>query len=182
MMTTRLAGVVVNAWAPSEGERSIALRIADVSGREVPEPHVPRRSSRLTPSVEVEVEKPDIDPDGDGIDLWGRSARARQVTRALMEPAYRYWFRFSFEHLSRIPAQGGALLVANHAGVIPIDAALVMHGIERDLAGPSAASTTTDWRRCRCSGRFSHAQVGSLRTQTTPCGCSATTVSCCSCF
>ena len=41
----RLDGRGVNAWAPSEGERSIALRIADVSGREVPEPHVPRRSS-----------------------------------------------------------------------------------------------------------------------------------------
>ena len=125
-------GVEVNRLG-TERRRALdrALRIADVSGREVPEPHVPRRSSGLTPSVEVEVEKPDIDPDADGIDLWGRSARARQVTRALMEPAYRYWFRFSFEHLSRIPAQGGALLVANHAGVIPIDAALVMHGIER---------------------------------------------------
>ena len=131
-----LDGRGVNAWAPSEGERSIALRIADVSGREVPEPHVPPTSSRLTPFMEVEAETPDTDPDGDGIDSWGRSARARQVIRALSEPAYRYWFRFSFEHLARIPTQGGALLVANHAGVVPIDAALVMHGIERELDRP----------------------------------------------
>ena len=131
-----LDGRGVNAWAPSEGERSIALRIADVSGREVPEPHVPPTSSRLTPFMEVEAATPDTDPDGDGIDPWGRSARARQVIRALSEPAYRYWFRFSFEHLARIPTQGGALLVANHAGVVPIDAALVMHGIERELDRP----------------------------------------------
>ena len=58
------------------------------------------------------------------------------MVRALSEPAYRYWFRFSFEHLARIPTQGGALLVANHAGVVPIDAALVMHGIERELDRP----------------------------------------------
>ena len=56
--------------------------------------------------------------------------------RALLEPAYRYWFRFQFEELHRIPTSGGALLVANHAGVIPVDAALVMHGIERELNRP----------------------------------------------
>ncbi len=132
----RLDGRVVNAWAPSEGERSIALRIGDVDGREVPEPHLRPRSSRSTPLVQVEAERTDIDPDRDGIDAWGRSARARQVARMLLGPAYRYWFRFSFEDLARIPTAGGALLVANHAGVVPIDAALVMHGIERELDRP----------------------------------------------
>ena len=68
-----LDGRGVNAWAPSEDERSIALRIADVSGREVPEPHVPPTSSRLTSFEEVEATTPDTDPDGDGIDPWGQS-------------------------------------------------------------------------------------------------------------
>ena len=58
------------------------------------------------------------------------------MVRVLLEPAYRYWFRFQFEELHRVPASGGALLVANHAGVIPVDAALVMHGIERELNRP----------------------------------------------
>ena len=132
----RLDGRAVNAWAPSEGERSIALRIADVNGREVPEPHVrptvfsihaarAGRGREARHRSRPRWHRP-----------WGRSARARQVARALLGPAYRYWFRFSFEHLARIPTAGGALLVANHAGVVPIDAALVMHGIERELDRP----------------------------------------------
>ena len=36
----------------------------------------------------------------------------------------------------KIPAEGGALIVANHAGAIPVDAPSIMHGIERDLGEP----------------------------------------------
>ena len=34
------------------------------------------------------------------------------------------------------PAHGGALLVANHAGAIPADAPVIMHGIEEELGRP----------------------------------------------
>ena len=124
----------VNAWAPSPKGRSIALRIAEVSGRQAPDPHAPAALSPATPSAgaadgghRVPVR------DAEGIDRWGRSERTRTVVRELIEPAYRYWFRFHFEHLERIPMGGGAVLVANHAGVVPVDGVLVMHGIEREL-------------------------------------------------
>ncbi|MHB1912838.1 MAG: lysophospholipid acyltransferase family protein, partial [Acidimicrobiales bacterium] len=35
-----------------------------------------------------------------------------------------------------IPTEGGALLVANHAGAIPSDAPVIMHGIETELNRP----------------------------------------------
>ena len=53
------------------------------------------------------------------------------------------WFRVEWEGLENIPAEGGALLVANHAGAIPSDAPVIMHGIETELGGPSTAWPTT---------------------------------------
>ena len=41
-----------------------------------------------------------------------------------------------WEGFDKIPAEGGALTVANHAGAIPVDAPSIMHGIERDLGRP----------------------------------------------
>ena len=53
--------------------------------------------------------------------------------RRLYGPVYRRWFRVEWQGLEKIPDQGGALLVANHAGAIPADAPAIMHGIEKEL-------------------------------------------------
>ena len=42
----------------------------------------------------------------------------------MYNPVYRHWFRVEWEGLEHIPREGGALLVANHAGAIPPDAAI----------------------------------------------------------
>jgi 1-acyl-sn-glycerol-3-phosphate acyltransferase/nitroimidazol reductase NimA-like FMN-containing flavoprotein (pyridoxamine 5'-phosphate oxidase superfamily) len=126
--------VPVKVWAPASKERVVVLEITDVSGRRVPDPHAVSVSSRHSPHrSEVGASQLVADQDGDGIDRWGRSVRTRTVVRTLMEPAYRHWFRFALEGAERVPLRGGALLVANHAGAIPVDATLVMHGIEREL-------------------------------------------------
>jgi 1-acyl-sn-glycerol-3-phosphate acyltransferase len=70
------------------------------------------------------------------VDEWGRSERARAVLRRLYEPVYRHWFRVEWEGLEKIPRRGGALLIANHAGAIPADAPVIMHGIEAELGRP----------------------------------------------
>jgi 1-acyl-sn-glycerol-3-phosphate acyltransferase len=70
------------------------------------------------------------------VDEWGRSERARALLRRLYGPVYRDWFRVEWEGLEKIPRQGGALLVANHAGAIPADAPVIMHGIEEELGRP----------------------------------------------
>jgi 1-acyl-sn-glycerol-3-phosphate acyltransferase len=54
----------------------------------------------------------------------------------LYDPIYRSWFRAEWEGLEKIPQHGGALLVANHAGAVPSDAPVIMHGIETELRRP----------------------------------------------
>jgi 1-acyl-sn-glycerol-3-phosphate acyltransferase len=70
------------------------------------------------------------------VDRWGRSERMRAMTRAVFDPIYTHWFRVEWEGFEHLPEDGGALLVANHAGAIPPDAPSIMHGIEKDLQRP----------------------------------------------
>lgn len=100
--------------ATSEAGRSVAL---------VP---VPRRA----PSEQL------ADPRLSDVDEWGRSERMRALARAAYGPIYRVWHRVEWEGLGKIPSEGGALLIANHAGAIPSDAPAIMHGIETDLGRP----------------------------------------------
>jgi 1-acyl-sn-glycerol-3-phosphate acyltransferase len=70
------------------------------------------------------------------VDAYGRSESMRALARRVYDPMYRYWFRAEWEGLEHIPRDGGALLVANHAGAIPADAPVLMHGIEQELQRP----------------------------------------------
>ena len=67
------------------------------------------------------------------VDSWGRSERARELARRMLQPLYDRWFRVTWEGLEHIPVEGGALLVANHGGALPPDAPVIMHGIEQEL-------------------------------------------------
>jgi 1-acyl-sn-glycerol-3-phosphate acyltransferase len=70
------------------------------------------------------------------VDRWGRSEHMRELVRRVYDPMYRYWFRVEWEGFEHLPAEGGALLVSNHAGAIPSDAPAIMHGIETELHRP----------------------------------------------
>jgi len=70
------------------------------------------------------------------VDEWGRSEHMRELARQLYGPLYRSWHRVEWEGLEKIPVDGGALLVSNHAGAIPSDAPAIMHGIEEELGRP----------------------------------------------
>jgi 1-acyl-sn-glycerol-3-phosphate acyltransferase len=76
------------------------------------------------------------DPRLGDVDEWGRSARVREIAHRVYEPLYRHWFRAEWDGLDKIPREGGALLVSNHAGAIPSDAPVIMHGIETELGRP----------------------------------------------
>ncbi len=82
------------------------------------------------------TEDPPPDPRLSDVDEWGRSERFRSMCRAAYEPLYGSWLRAEWDGLEKIPADGGALLVANHAGAIPSDAPVIMHGIEKELDRP----------------------------------------------
>jgi 1-acyl-sn-glycerol-3-phosphate acyltransferase len=80
--------------------------------------------------------EPVEDPRLSDVDEWGRSEHMRALARQLYEPIYSKWFRVEWEGLEKIPTDGGALLVANHAGAIPSDAPVIMHGVEKELGRP----------------------------------------------
>ena len=117
---------------------------ADADGTEAPAPTAPAadlESAGKVASVPtgalVPYERPaapqiKVSRKGD-VDEWGRSEHMRQLARTLYGPIYRNWFRVEWEGLEKIPTNGGALLVANHAGAIPPDAPAIMHGIEEEL-------------------------------------------------
>jgi 1-acyl-sn-glycerol-3-phosphate acyltransferase len=94
-------------------------------------------SQALVPVPRIDDEpEPLPDPRRGDVDEWGRSEHARELARRLFDPLYERWFRAEWEGLERIPTDGGALLVSNHAGAVPIDAPVIMHGIERELGRP----------------------------------------------
>jgi 1-acyl-sn-glycerol-3-phosphate acyltransferase len=70
------------------------------------------------------------------VDTYGRSERMRSLTRMIYDPLYRYWFRAEWEGFENLPETGGALIIANHAGAIPADAPVIMHGIETEMHRP----------------------------------------------
>ena len=89
---------------------------------------------RLPPVADAEPDdEPLADPRTGDVDEWGRSERVREFVRKAYDPVYRHWFRAEWEGLDRIPTEGGALLVANHAGAVPSDAPVIMHGVETEL-------------------------------------------------
>jgi 1-acyl-sn-glycerol-3-phosphate acyltransferase len=51
------------------------------------------------------------------------------VLMPLFRPFYRTWFRVQMRGVENVPASGPALIVANHSGVLPLDAIMLQIGI-----------------------------------------------------
>jgi 1-acyl-sn-glycerol-3-phosphate acyltransferase len=75
---------------------------------------------------------PGLEPERQITD-WGRSERVESLAdRLLYDFLYRYWFRVEVEGIENVPDGGGALLVANHAGAIPPDGAMIAKAIREE--------------------------------------------------
>jgi 1-acyl-sn-glycerol-3-phosphate acyltransferase len=67
------------------------------------------------------------------LDDWGRSERVEGLfDRTISEFLYRLWFRCEVEGVEHVPADGGALVVSNHAGALPPDAAMIAKAIKEE--------------------------------------------------
>jgi 1-acyl-sn-glycerol-3-phosphate acyltransferase len=49
---------------------------------------------------------------------------------------YRHWFRVELLGLDNVPEKGGALIVANHSGTLPVDAVMLQVGLHDELGRP----------------------------------------------
>ena len=68
---------------------------------------------------------PGVEPERQ-VNDWGRSERVEGfMDRTVMEFLYSYWFRCEVEGIENVPSSGGALLVSNHSGALPPDAAMI---------------------------------------------------------
>ena len=140
----------------TDAERAVASgpwhRERDRQGGSVP-------SCRSRPWPETKS-RPIPDPRQSDVDEWGRCEHMRELARRLYDPIYRHWFRVEWEGLEHIPTDGGALLVANHAGAIPSDAPVIMHGIETELGRPGLRPGRRPLQaRCRSSARCGRASA-----------------------
>jgi 1-acyl-sn-glycerol-3-phosphate acyltransferase len=87
---------------------------------------------------------PAIEPER-RLDDWGRSERVEGFfDRTLVEFYYRYWFRAEVEGIENVPADGGALLVSNHSGALPPDAAMIAKAIREEHAEPRPLHITVE--------------------------------------
>ena len=79
------------------------------------------------------------------VDDWGRSERVEGfLDRTLVDFYYHLWFRCEIEGIENVPSQGGALLVSNHSGALPPDAAMITKAIKEEHPRPRPVSITVE--------------------------------------
>jgi 1-acyl-sn-glycerol-3-phosphate acyltransferase len=87
---------------------------------------------------------PGVEPERQLTD-WGRSERVEgMLDQTLVEFFYRYWFRAEVEGIDNVPASGGALLVSNHAGALPPDAAMIAKALRDEHSHPRPVNITVE--------------------------------------
>lgn len=64
------------------------------------------------------------------VDEFGMEADARASILPLVEFLFHKWWRVEVEGIENIPDEGPAVLVANHAGVVPYDGAMISYAVE----------------------------------------------------
>jgi 1-acyl-sn-glycerol-3-phosphate acyltransferase len=99
---------------------------------------------------------PGLEPERHVTD-WGRSERIETIVdRTVYDFLYRHWFRVETEGIENIPIEGGALLVANHAGAIPPDGIMIAKAVreEHPLARPVHLAVDRSFKAIPAVGAF----------------------------
>jgi 1-acyl-sn-glycerol-3-phosphate acyltransferase len=96
------------------------------------------------PDDELRGLLPAIEPERQVTD-WGRSERVEGLLdKTVYEFLYHYWFRCEVEGIENIPSVGGTLLVSNHAGALPPDAAMIAKAIKEEHPRPRPVHLTVE--------------------------------------
>jgi 1-acyl-sn-glycerol-3-phosphate acyltransferase len=98
----------------------------------------------LVPAEDLKRHLPGVEPERRLTD-WGRSERIEGAFDATVaEFFYRYWFRAEVEGIENVPSTGGALLVSNHSGALPPDAAMIAKAIREEHPHPRPLNITVE--------------------------------------
>jgi 1-acyl-sn-glycerol-3-phosphate acyltransferase len=77
--------------------------------------------------------------EGYGFDLFGLHPPSLQRAARVGAPIYERYFRVDSRGAERIPERGPAIIIANHGGVLPVDAAMLCLDVLRNTARISRA-------------------------------------------
>ncbi len=103
---------------PDDDGQTLELAVSELYG------HLP-----LAPDADLRDQLPGLESER-RIDDWGRSERAdRLLDRTLYGFLYHYWFRVEVQGAENVPADGGALLVANRAGNVLADGGMIAKAV-----------------------------------------------------
>jgi 1-acyl-sn-glycerol-3-phosphate acyltransferase len=101
-------------------------------------------SRSLVPTEGLKDHLPGVEPER-RLNDWGRSERIEGLfDQTLSEFFYRYWFRAEAEGIENVPSSGGALLVSNHSGALPPDAAMLAKAIREEHPHPRPLNITVE--------------------------------------
>ncbi len=109
-------------------------------------PRTPLRDPGAVPAVREDLRSglPAVEAERHVTD-WGRSERVEAVVdRLAVDFLYRLWFRVSVEGIEHVPARGGALVVSNHSGALPPDAAMIAKAIKEEHPRPRPLHLTVE--------------------------------------
>jgi 1-acyl-sn-glycerol-3-phosphate acyltransferase len=98
----------------------------------------------LMPAEGLKEHLPGVEPER-RLNDWGRSERIEGLfDDTVGEFFYRYWFRAEVEGIENVPSRGGALIVSNHSGALPPDAAMIAKAIREEHAHPRPLNITIE--------------------------------------
>jgi 1-acyl-sn-glycerol-3-phosphate acyltransferase len=81
---------------------------------------------------------------GHGYDVFGMHPRAVGIGVGLARIAHRRYFRVRNDGLEHLPSRGAAILAANHSGMLPIDAAMIITDVVLGTSPPRVPRAVGD--------------------------------------
>jgi len=106
-----------------------------------------RAASRvlLSPAERRRLEGLHFRDAGHGYDAFGMLPESVVCARGVLDLLHRYYFRVRSHGAENLPRQGGAILIANHAGTLPFDAAMICVDVSIHTDPPRVARVVTDF-------------------------------------
>jgi 1-acyl-sn-glycerol-3-phosphate acyltransferase len=101
-------------------------------------------SSEVALREDLRDQLPAIEPERQVTD-WGRSERVEGlIDRTVVDFLYHLWFRCEVEGIENVPDDGGALIVSNHSGALPPDAAMIVKAVKEEHPRPRPVHLTVE--------------------------------------